>query len=130
MVTPPLQTIGVPHFFWISTALERVPNVARTVSTNRVAPRTAFRGRGSGTASAWQARVRLIRMPGPFASRRHLACSHPDRASAGSRCCALSTAVGVGDWVHIKTVVQRRDGPAERGGSLLTQVNDLGLKWR
>jgi hypothetical protein len=42
MVTPSLQTIGAPHFFWISTDLERGPRVMRTASASCVAPRRIF----------------------------------------------------------------------------------------
>ncbi len=42
IVTPSLQTIGVPHFFWISTDLDFGPSVMRTASASWVAPRTTF----------------------------------------------------------------------------------------
>ena len=34
MVTPSLQTIGAPHFFWISTDFDRGPKVTRIASAS------------------------------------------------------------------------------------------------
>jgi hypothetical protein len=42
MVTPSLLTIGVPHFFSISTDLDFGSNVTRTASNSVVAPRRTF----------------------------------------------------------------------------------------
>jgi len=42
IVTPSLQTTGVPHFFSINTAFERGPRVTRTASASWVAPRNIF----------------------------------------------------------------------------------------
>ena len=42
IVTPSLQTSGVPHFFWISTDFERGPSVMRMASASWVAPRRIF----------------------------------------------------------------------------------------
>ncbi|MNY78479.1 hypothetical protein D3C86_2187370 [compost metagenome] len=42
MVTPSLHTVGVPHFFWISTDLDFGPRVTRIASASWVAPRSTF----------------------------------------------------------------------------------------
>ena len=42
MVTPSLQTIGAPHFLWISTDLDFGPSVTRTASASCAAPRRSF----------------------------------------------------------------------------------------
>ena len=42
IVTPSLQTIGAPHFFWISTDFDFGPSVTRTASASCVAPRRIF----------------------------------------------------------------------------------------
>jgi hypothetical protein len=42
MVTPSLQTIGAPQFFWINTDLDFGPSVTRTASARSDAPRSTF----------------------------------------------------------------------------------------
>jgi hypothetical protein len=55
IVTPSLHTMGAPHFFSISTDLERGPSVTRTASASWVAPRRIFRARRSGTVPVYVA---------------------------------------------------------------------------
>src|SRR5512147_488603 len=71
IVTPSLQTIGVPHFFWISTDLDFGPSVMRTASANWVAPRTTFSRAAERNRTCLCAIASLLRAgAGPRSARR------------------------------------------------------------
>src|SRR5271169_6067229 len=70
MVTPSLQTIGDPQFFWINTDFDFGPNVTRTASQSCVAPRKIFsraaeRNRTCLCATGWSS------LCGPQRRTRH-----------------------------------------------------------